>query len=86
MDAAKDEYGSYIEMAEPKLSERALLVVDNTLMSGEVALPEDAETLWRDASLAAARALNAELLQSDRWLAACCRWATALRSPRAVEL
>lgn len=69
VDAAKDQYGSYIEMAEPLLSERALLVVDNTLMSGEVALPEDAETRWRDASLAAARALNAELMRSERWLA-----------------
>jgi predicted O-methyltransferase YrrM len=69
VDAAKDQYGSYIEMAEPLLSKRALLVVDNTLMSGEVALPEDAETLWRDASLAAARTLNAELMQSERWLA-----------------
>ena len=38
-------------------------------MSGEVALPEGAQTEWRDASLAAARALNAELLDSDRWLA-----------------
>ena len=69
VDAAKDEYERYIELAEPKLSERAVLVVDNTLMSGEVALPEGAQTEWRDASLAAARALNAELLDSDRWLA-----------------
>ncbi|MEA2401700.1 MAG: hypothetical protein QOK00_2103 [Thermoleophilaceae bacterium] len=69
VDAAKDEYERYIELAEPKLSERAVLVVDNMLMSGEVALPEDAETQWRGPSLTAARALNAELLDSDRWLA-----------------
>ena len=68
VDAAKDEYRDYIELAEPKLSERALLVVDNLLMSGEVALPEDAETSWRPAALASARALNAELLASERWL------------------
>jgi caffeoyl-CoA O-methyltransferase len=69
VDAAKDEYERYIELAEPKLSERAVLVVDNMLMSGEVALPEGESTQWRDQSLAAARALNAELLDSDRWLA-----------------
>jgi predicted O-methyltransferase YrrM len=69
VDAAKDEYERYIELAEPKLSERAVLVVDNMLMSGEVALPEDADTQWRDQSLRAARRLNAELLDSERWLA-----------------
>ena len=69
VDAAKDEYERYIELAEPMLSERAILVVDNMLMSGEVALPEDADTQWRDQSLRAARRLNAELLDSERWLA-----------------
>jgi predicted O-methyltransferase YrrM len=69
VDAAKDQYERYIELAEPLLSERALLVIDNTLMSGEVALPEDAETYWRAESLAAARALNTRLLNSERWLA-----------------
>jgi hypothetical protein len=37
-------------------------------MSGEVALPEDAETYWKPDSLASARALNEELLSSERWL------------------
>ena len=69
VDASKGEYTRYIELAEPKLSERALMVVDNLLMSGEVALPEDAETRWNPDSLASARRLNAELLASDRWLA-----------------
>jgi predicted O-methyltransferase YrrM len=69
VDAAKDEYALYIELAEPQLSERALLVVDNLLMSGEVALPEGADTYWRQESLASARALNADLLRDDRWLA-----------------
>jgi len=69
VDAAKDQYERYIELAEPKLSERAVLVVDNMLMSGEVALPEGETTQWRPASLAAARSLNAGLLDSDRWLA-----------------
>jgi predicted O-methyltransferase YrrM len=69
VDAAKDEYEGYIELAEPMLSERAVLVVDNMLMSGEVALPEGADTQWRDQSLRAARRLNAELVDSQRWLA-----------------
>ncbi len=68
VDAAKDEYERYIELAEPLLSERAMMVVDNLLMSGEVALREDAPTRWRPESLAAARALNAGLLNSERWL------------------
>jgi predicted O-methyltransferase YrrM len=68
VDAAKEQYAGYIELAEPKLSERAVLVVDNMLMSGEVALPPDAETFWRPAALASARKLNAELMQSERWL------------------
>lgn len=57
----------YIEVAEPKLSDRAVLVVDNMLMSGEAALPEAESTQGRPASLAAARALNADLLDSDHW-------------------
>jgi predicted O-methyltransferase YrrM len=69
VDAAKGEYQRYIELAEPKLSGRALLVVDNLLMGGEVALPPGAETLWNPASLAAARRLGAELMKSERWLA-----------------
>jgi predicted O-methyltransferase YrrM len=70
VDATKAEYRDYIDQAESKLSERALLVVDNLLMSGEVALPENAETFWSDDSLVAARKLNAELLNSERWLGA----------------
>jgi predicted O-methyltransferase YrrM len=69
VDATKFEYQRYIDLAEPKLSARALLVVDNLLMDGEVALPADADTIWNPFSLAAARRLNAELLNSERWLA-----------------
>ena len=69
VDASKGEYQRYIELAEPRLSERALLVVDNLLMSGEVALPPDADTRWNADSLASARELNAGLLRSERWLA-----------------
>jgi predicted O-methyltransferase YrrM len=68
VDAAKGEYRRYIELAEPLLAERALLVVDNLLMSGEVALTEGASTAWNPSSLAAARELNEELMRSERWL------------------
>jgi predicted O-methyltransferase YrrM len=69
VDASKGEYARYIELAQTKLSERALMVVDNLLMSGEVALPEGAETRWNPDSLASARRLNADLITSDDWLA-----------------
>jgi predicted O-methyltransferase YrrM len=69
VDGTKQEYREYIELAEPKLSERALIVIDNLLMSGEVALAEDApDTFWSKENLASARALNRELLVSERWL------------------
>jgi predicted O-methyltransferase YrrM len=70
VDATKAEYRDYIDLAESKLSDRAMMVVDNLLMSGEVALPENEETFWADDSLVAARKLNAELLTSERWLGA----------------
>ncbi len=69
VDASKGEYARYIELAEPKLSERALMVVDNLLISGEVALAEDAESRWSADSLRSARALNSNLLSSEGWLA-----------------
>jgi caffeoyl-CoA O-methyltransferase len=68
VDGSKDEYRRYLELAEPKLAAGATLVVDNLLMSGEVALPEGAETRWRPESLAAARAFNAELLAATDWI------------------
>ena len=69
VDASKGEYARYIELAEPKLSERALMVVDNLLMSGEVALAEGAETRWNGDSLASARRLSSDLVGSSDWLA-----------------
>jgi predicted O-methyltransferase YrrM len=68
IDASKDEYRRYLDLAEPKLTDRATLVVDNLLMSGEAALPPDAETRWRTESLEAARAFNRELLASTNWI------------------
>ena len=69
VDATKGEYRDYIERAKGLLAERALLVVDNMLMHGEVALPEETmDTFWSAESLASARRLNAELLDGGRWL------------------
>ena len=68
LDASKDEYADYLRLAEPKASERALLAVDNLLMSGDVGLTDDSQATWRPQSLAAARAFNLELMDSDRWL------------------
>jgi predicted O-methyltransferase YrrM len=70
LDASKDQYTDYLRKAEPKASERALLVVDNLLMSGDVALQDDSQATWRAESLAAARTFNADLIDSDRWLGA----------------
>ena len=68
VDAAKVEYRDYVELALPKLTERALLVVDNLLMGGDVALPEGEPTSWNPDSVAAARELNRDLLSDGRWL------------------
>lgn len=68
LDASKGEYRRYLELAEPKLAERATLAVDNLLMSGEVALPEGAEASWNAESLTAAREFNDELLAGEGWV------------------
>jgi caffeoyl-CoA O-methyltransferase len=74
LDASKDEYRRYLELAEPKATERAVLVIDNVLMSGSVAFPDDAEVpdefggWWGLEQRRAARALNSELIDSERWL------------------
>ena len=70
VDASKGEYARYIELAESKLSERALMVVDNLLMSGEVALPGGrGDACGAPTRSSAARRLNSELINSERWLA-----------------
>jgi predicted O-methyltransferase YrrM len=70
LDATKTEYPRYLEMAEPKAAERAVLVVDNLLMSGDVALEDDSEAFWSPDNLATAREFNQKLLRSERWLGA----------------
>ena len=58
LDATKTEYPRYLELAEPKAAERAVLVVDNMLMSGDVALEDDSEAFWSAENLATARGFN----------------------------
>jgi predicted O-methyltransferase YrrM len=68
LDATKTEVSAYLQRLEGKLAPRCVLVVDNLLMSGEAALPEDAQTGWSRESLAAGRAAARELMQSEEWL------------------
>jgi caffeoyl-CoA O-methyltransferase len=68
VDAAKGQYREYIELAEPLLAESAVLVIDNLLVGGEVALPEGSEGGHPRESVTSARALNPQLLGSRRWL------------------
>jgi predicted O-methyltransferase YrrM len=68
LDATKGEYRRYLEIAEAKSSDRAVLLVDNLLMGGYVAGDRGEATGWSADSLTAARELNRELLRSDRWL------------------
>jgi predicted O-methyltransferase YrrM len=44
-------------------------VIDNMLMSGDVALAPGEPTSWSAGSVAAARALNGDLMSDERWLA-----------------
>jgi len=66
LDATKGEYRDYLELAEHLASERALLVVDNLLMSGAAADPE-ADTHWPRDTVEAGRAFNQALMRSERW-------------------
>jgi predicted O-methyltransferase YrrM len=74
LDATKGEYADYLRLAEPKASERAVLVIDNVLMSGSVAFGDDVEvpdefgSWWTSEQRRGVRALSAELLSSERWL------------------
>ena len=43
IDADKQSYGDYVEAALPKLSERGLIAIDNTLWSGRVVEGDDAD-------------------------------------------
>ena len=67
VDAMKVDYTGYLEKGVSLLSDRALVVIDNLLMFGEVGLPEGADTFWSAENLTAARAVNTEILGKG-WL------------------
>jgi predicted O-methyltransferase YrrM len=68
LDATKGEYRTYLELAEPLLSGRAVLAVDNVLMSGQVADPAGGGR-WSDEAVEGQRAFNAALLAGEDWRA-----------------
>ena len=59
IDADKENYDNYYEAVLPRLSKRGLIVVDNTLWSGKVLDPPDANTR-------AIAALNDKLAADER--------------------
>ena len=61
IDADKTNYANYYEAVLPKLAERGLVVVDNTLWSGAVLDNDD-----QSADTAAIRAFNDMVRQDDR--------------------
>ena len=52
LDGTKTEYPRYLRWPSAKAAERAVLVVDNMLMSGDVALEDDSEAFWSAENLA----------------------------------
>ena len=68
VDAQKADYRRYIDLALPLLSERALVAIDNLLMSGEVGRPEGSDTFWSAENLSAARSLSSEIMGGGEWL------------------
>ena len=62
IDADKEIYDAYFEAVLPRLSERGLIVIDNTLWSGRVLDPQDESTR-------AIAALNDKLAADDRIVA-----------------
>jgi predicted O-methyltransferase YrrM len=65
IDGVKTQYGDYFEALVPLLGPRAVLAVDNVLMSGTVAEGRG-DGVWTDAQIATARAFNERLLRDER--------------------
>lgn len=67
LDGTKTEYGRYLALAEPLLAPAALVAVDNVLMGGEVAWPDDRPGAWTPEQRSAVRELARTLVASERW-------------------
>ena len=61
IDAAKMQYGDYIELLLPLLAPRAVVAIDNMLMSGTVATGRS-DGNWTERQIEMARALNARVM------------------------
>ena len=61
VDAAKMQYGDYIELLLPLLAPRAVVAIDNMLMSGTVATGRG-DGNWTEDQIEMARALNARVV------------------------
>ena len=61
VDAAKLQYDDYLELLLPLLAPRAVVAIDNMLMSGTVATGRSDGT-WTQTQIEMARALNARLV------------------------
>lgn len=61
IDAAKMQYGDYIELLLPLLAARAVVAIDNMLMSGTVATGRS-DGNWTENQIEMARALNARVV------------------------
>ena len=64
IDGVKAQYGDYLELLLPLLSDRAVLAVDNVLMSGTVAEGRS-DGSWSDDQIAGARAFTRKVLSLD---------------------
>jgi predicted O-methyltransferase YrrM len=65
VDGVKAQYGDYFDTLLPLLGPRAVLVIDNVLMSGTVAEGRS-DGHWTDDQIAFARAFNERLLGHER--------------------
>lgn len=60
VDAAKMQYGDYLELLQPLLAPRAVVAIDNMLMSGTVATGRS-DGNWTEDQIVMARALNSRV-------------------------
>jgi predicted O-methyltransferase YrrM len=67
VDGVKAQYADYLDLLLPLLGPRAVLTVDNALMSGTVA-ENRSDGDWTDDQIAGARAVNLRLLADERFM------------------
>ena len=78
LDAIKSEYAAYIELVLPLLRPGGLLIIDNSLMGGNVAAGKRVVgRLGAARHRRAARAERGARGAAPTWPPSCCRWPTA---------